>query len=110
MTTEWLFDHFNLRKPFDGCHGVPPGNNDPQRIAVHDRERLSVHGVGKQYFRRPNVPDAQAALEANRFAICFKFSTVSATKHYLIRTRSNICPVENLCEWYARPFGCAYGS
>src|SRR4029077_2997767 len=94
VTTEQLTDRLNLREPFDGCHGVPPGNDDPQRIAVHDRERLSVHRVGKQHLRRLSVLDPQAALEADRFATCIKFAAVSAPKHYLTRTRFNICPVE----------------
>src|SRR5262249_928877 len=110
MTTEGLFDHINLRKPFDGSHGVPPGNNDPQRIAMHDRERLSVHRVGKQHIRRLSVLDGQATLEANRFVACIKFAAVSAPKHYFTRTRFNTCTVENLSEWHARPFGRAYGS
>src|ERR1700756_2940974 len=110
MTTEQLTAHLNLGEPFDGCHGIPPRNDDSQRIAMLNRERLPVHGVGKQRLRPPSVVHAQAALEANWFATRIKFAAVSASKYYLSRIPLNTCPVQNLREWHPRPFGCANGS
>src|SRR5437764_14515687 len=39
------FDRLDLREPFHPRHRIPAGNDEPQRIAVLDRERLAVHGV-----------------------------------------------------------------
>src|SRR5215831_10386235 len=101
MTTEPATDHINLREPFHGCHGIPPGNDDPQRIAMQDRERLPIHSVGKQRRSSLSAVHAQATLEANRFASRIKCAAVSTSKHYLGRARFNACPVHNLREWHA---------
>src|SRR4029077_19102625 len=93
VSTERPTGHFNFREPFDGCHGIPPGNDESQRITMLDREGLPVHGVGKQRFRPMSVVYAQATLEMNWFATRIKFAAVSASKHYLSRARFNPCPV-----------------
>src|SRR5262245_2488441 len=110
MTTEAPTNHINLGEPFDGRHCIPPVHDDAQRIAMLDRERLPVHAAGQQRFRPPSLVHAQTTLEANWFATRIKFAAVSASKHYLSRAPLNACPVQNLHEWHARPFGCANGS
>src|SRR5262249_34588157 len=83
MTIERLADHLNLRKPFDRRHGIPPWNDKPQRIPMLDRKYLSVHRVGKQRLGSLGIIYAQAALEANWFAVRIKIAAVSSSKHYL---------------------------
>src|SRR6185437_10196335 len=110
MSSERFADHIDLRKPFDGRHCIPSRNDDPQRVAMHDRESLPVHGVGKQHVRPLGVVHAQTPLKANWFATRIKFATVGTPKHHFSRARIQAGAVENLGEWYTGPFGSANGS
>src|ERR1700757_4453379 len=110
VTAEWLADHINLCQPFDGGHGIPPGNDETQRISMLDRKRLSIHSIGKQPFTPTSVVHAQATLETNWFVTQIKFASVGASKPYLFPPRLNSCPVQNLRERHPRPLGCANSS
>src|SRR5215469_18209983 len=110
MTNEPIADQSNLCEPLDRCHRIPPWNNDTQRVAMNDRERLAVHGVGKQRPRSLGIVESQTALKADCFATCLKFAAVGTAKHYFSRARFNAGPFQNFRDWHARPFGRADGS
>ena len=56
----------DLGQPLHRRHRVPAGDDQPQRVAVLDRQRVAVHGVGEQRLGAARVVDRQAALERDR--------------------------------------------
>jgi hypothetical protein len=108
VAAEVLFDELDLRQPFDRRDGVPPGDDDSERISVLDRERFAVHGVGQQRLGVPGIVELQAALEADAFRARVHRPAVSPPEEHFPRSGLDAGPIQDLDEGNSRPLGRAH--
>jgi len=93
----------DLVQPLDRGDRVPPGDDDAQREAVVERQRVAVHRVGEQHRRLVCVLDAEAPLETARLRRVTR--SVGAAKDQLGRTGLDAGVLEHGSQRHARPLG-----
>ena len=106
---ERLRDHPDVGEPLDRGDRVPAGHDQPERVAVPDRERLAVHRVGEQRARLQGVAYREAALETDRVRRAVDRALVGAAEDHLAGTGPDPGAGENVGQARPGPLGGAHG-
>src|SRR5439155_3245223 len=101
-------DNLDVGQPFDRGDPVPARDDETQRVAVLDRERLAVHRIGEERLELARVVEGEAALELDRVVSAGQRAAIGAAEHDLARAGADSGAIEDLDERNARPFGRAH--